>query len=63
MTPPVLIGNAVKSYAVCHKGVPVKQQQAKTEQKPDPRMAEYERYSRSYLQDLKQKASIDYRGS
>ncbi|MGO9485584.1 MAG: SurA N-terminal domain-containing protein [Rhodomicrobium sp.] len=63
MTPPVLIGNAVESYAVCHKGVPVKQQQAKTEQKPDPRMAEYERYSRSYLQDLKQKASIDYRGS
>ncbi len=63
MTPPVLIGNAVESYAVCHKGVPVKQQQAKTEQKPDPRMAEYERYSRIYLQVLKQKASIDDRGS
>jgi peptidyl-prolyl cis-trans isomerase SurA len=62
MTPPVLVGNAVESYAVCRKGVPVKQP-AKAEQKPDPRQAEYERFSRSYLQELKQKASIDFRGS
>ena len=62
MTPPVLAGSAVESYAVCRKGVPVKQT-AHTEQKPDPRQAEIERYSRSYMQELKQKASIDYRGS
>ena len=62
MTPPVLVGNAVESYAVCKKGV-VAKQQPKAEQKPDPRQAEYERFSRSYLQELKQKASIDYRGS
>jgi len=62
MTPPVQIGNAVESYAVCRKTVPVKTK-ASTEQKPDPRQAEYERFSRSYLQELRQKASIDYRGS
>ena len=64
MTPPVLVGNAVESYAVCKKGTVVKvQAKTKTEQKPDARQAEYERYSRSYLQELKQKASIDHRGS
>ncbi len=63
MTPPVLVGNAVESYAVCKRGVAVKAQQAKAEQKADPRQAEYDRFSRSYLQELKQKASIDYRGS
>ena len=44
------------------KSVPLKQT-AHAEQKPDPRQAEYERFSRSYLQELKQKAAIDYRGS
>ncbi len=63
MTPPVLVGNAVESYAVCRKGVAAKQQAAKAEAKPDPRQAEYERFSRSYLQELRQKASIDNRGS
>lgn len=62
MTPPVLIGNAVESYAVCKKAASAKAN-AQAGQKPDPRMAEYERFSRSYLQVLKQKASIDYRGS
>ncbi len=62
MTPPVLAGNAVETYAVCRKSA-VAKQQAKAEQKPDPRQAEFERFSRSYLQELKQKASIDYRGS
>ncbi len=63
MTPPVLVGNAVETYAVCHKGAAAPKQQAKGEQKPDARQVEYERFSRSYLQELKQKASIDYRGS
>ena len=64
MTPPVLIGNAVESYALCRKGVPTQQKaKAPGEQKPDPRQVEYERFSRSYLQEIKQKASIDYRGS
>ena len=63
MTPPVLVGSAVETYAVCHKGTAAPKQQAKGEQKPDARQAEYERFSRSYLQELKQKASIDYRGS
>lgn len=62
MTPPVVIGNAVESYAVCRKSVPVKQN-AQPAQKPDPRAAEYDRFSRSYLQEIRQKASIDYRGS
>lgn len=64
MTPPVLIGNAVESYAVCRKGIPAqKKAKAAAQQKADPRQAEYERFSRSYLQEIKQKASIDYRGS
>ncbi len=62
MTPPVVIGNAVETYAVCRKSLAVKQN-AHAEQKPDPRQAEYERFSRSYLQEIKQKASIDFRGS
>ena len=64
MTPPVLIGNAVEAYAVCHKGAAAAKAQAKpADHKPDARQVEYERFSRSYLQELKQKASIDYRGS
>ncbi len=62
MTPPVVIGGAVESYAICRKALVVKPN-AQAEQKPDPRQLEYERFSRSYLQELKQKASIDYRGS
>lgn len=63
MTPPVLVGDAVETYAVCKKGVAVKQTAAAAEQKPDVRQQEYERFSRRYLQELKQAASIDYRGS
>jgi len=62
MTPPVLIGNAIESYALCRKA-PVAKPNAQAEQKPDARQQEYERFSRSYLQELKQKASIDFRGS
>ncbi len=62
MTPPVVIGNAVESYALCRKSAPVKQN-AQAEQKIDPRVAEYDRFSRSYLQEIRQRASIDYRGS
>ncbi len=62
MTPPVLIGNAVESYAVCRRAA-IGKPNAQAEQKADPRMLEYERFSRGYLQELKQKASIDYRGS
>jgi peptidyl-prolyl cis-trans isomerase SurA len=58
MTPPVLVGNAVESYALCRKGAVVK-----AEHKPDARQAEFDRFSRSYMQELKQSASIDYRGS
>lgn len=62
MTPPVVVGSAIKSYAVCRKGIAVKTK-ASAEQKPDIRQQEYERFSRRYLQELKQAASIDYRGS
>jgi peptidyl-prolyl cis-trans isomerase SurA len=58
MTPPVLVGNAVESYALCRKGAV-----AKAEHKPDARQLEFERFSRSFLQEIKQSASIDYRGS
>ncbi len=62
MTPPVLVGSAIESYAICRKGLAVKAK-APTEQKPDVRQQEYERFSRRYLQELKRSASIDYRGS
>jgi len=62
MTPPVLVGSAIESYAVCRKGIAAKTK-ASAEQKPDIRQQEYERFSRRYLQELKQGASIDYRGS
>jgi peptidyl-prolyl cis-trans isomerase SurA len=59
MTPPVLVGDAVESYAICKKAVA----KAQGEQKPDVRQQEYERFSKRYLQELKQAASIDYRGT
>jgi len=62
MTPPVLVGSAIESYAICRKGIAAKGK-ASAEQKPDVRQQEYERFSRRYLQELKQAASIDYRGS
>jgi len=63
MTPPVLVGNAVESYAVCKRAVAAAKQKAPAEQKPDVRQQEYDRFARRYLQELKQSASIDYRGS
>jgi peptidyl-prolyl cis-trans isomerase SurA len=63
MTPPVLVGSAIESYAICRKGLAAKATKAGAEQKPDVRQQEYERFSRRYLQELKQAASIDYRGS
>ncbi len=63
MTPPVLVGSAIESYAICRKGVAAAKAKAGAEQKPDARQQEYERFSRRYLQELKQAASIDYRGS
>jgi peptidyl-prolyl cis-trans isomerase SurA len=62
MTPPVLVGNAVESYAICRKGV-IAKPNAQTEQKPDARQQEYDRFSRRYMQELRQSASIDYRGT
>jgi peptidyl-prolyl cis-trans isomerase SurA len=63
MTPPVLVGSAIESYAICRKGLAAKATKAAAEQKLDVRQQEYERFSRRYLQELKQAASIDYRGS
>jgi peptidyl-prolyl cis-trans isomerase SurA len=63
MTPPVLVGSAIESYAICRKGLAAKATKAAAEQKPDVRQQEYERFSRRYLQELKRAASIDYRGS
>jgi peptidyl-prolyl cis-trans isomerase SurA len=62
MTPPVLVGSAIESYAICRKGIAAKAVKTAAEQKPDIRQQEYERFSRRYLQELKQSASIDYRG-
>jgi peptidyl-prolyl cis-trans isomerase SurA len=62
MTPPRLVGNAIESYAVCKKTA-VASATAKGDAKPDIRQQEFERFSRSYLQELKRAASIDYRGS
>jgi peptidyl-prolyl cis-trans isomerase SurA len=62
MTPPVLVGNGVESYALCKKGT-VAKAGSPGEQKQDARQLEYERFSRSFLQEIKQSASIDYRGS
>ncbi len=63
MTPPVLIGGAVESYAVCRRSAVQKQQATPAQPKSDPRQEEYERFSKRYLQELKQSASIDYRGT
>ena len=63
MTPPVLVGNAVESYAVCRRSLPQKQQAATQQPKVDARQEEYDRFSRRYLQELKQSASIDFRGT
>ncbi len=63
MTPPVLVGGAVESYAICRKGVVAKAKPQAEQQKPDVGQVEYERFSRRYLQELRQSASIDYRGS
>ena len=60
MTPPVLVGSAIESYAICRKGIVASAKAS--EQKPDFRQQEYERFSRRYLQDLKRVALIDYRG-
>lgn len=49
MTPPVLTGDAVEVYAVCGK------------KQLDPNIAAFENLSRSYLQELREKASIDIR--
>ncbi len=62
MTPPVLVGNAVESYAVCRKGSSSKVK-PKAEEKPDARQAEYERFSKRYLQELRRTAEIDMKGS
>jgi peptidyl-prolyl cis-trans isomerase SurA len=63
MTPPVLVGNSVESYAICKKAVAAAKQKTPAEQKPDLRQQEYDRFARRYLQELRQSASIDYRGS
>jgi peptidyl-prolyl cis-trans isomerase SurA len=64
MTPPVLVGGAVESYAICRKGVVAKAAKPADQQKAaNNSQQEYERFSRRYLQELKQSASIDYRGS
>jgi peptidyl-prolyl cis-trans isomerase SurA len=71
MTPPLLSGGNVVAYAVCRK-VAVADKPAKGEAKEgdekeesasDLRQQEFERYSKRHLQDLRQSASIDYRGS
>jgi peptidyl-prolyl cis-trans isomerase SurA len=61
MTPPVLVGNAIESYALCRKGI-IAKAGAQAEHKPGARQLEFERFSRSFLQEIKQSASIDYRG-
>lgn len=63
MTPPVVVNGAIESYAICKKMIAAKPAKAPAEQKPDVRQQEYDRFSRSYLQQLKRSASIDYRGS
>ena len=62
MTPPVLVGSAIEFMLSAGKRSAAKAK-ASAEQKPDARQQEYERFSRRYLQELKQAASIDYRGS
>jgi len=62
MTPPAQVGNAIESYAICHKAMAANPK-AKPDEKPDIRQQEYERFSKRYLQELKQAASIDYRGT
>lgn len=62
MTPPLVSGSNVLAYAVCRKTVVAKNDDDQ-EDVSDLRQKEFERYSRRHLQDIKQSASIDYRGS
>lgn len=61
MTPPILLGDAIESYAVCKKLSTAKGSPASS--KPDQRQLEYERFSKRHLQLVKAGASIDYRGN
>lgn len=64
MTTPVVASSSVVAYAVCRKTVTSPAATtAQNDNKPDRRQQEFERYSRRHLQDLKQSASIDFRGS
>jgi peptidyl-prolyl cis-trans isomerase SurA len=63
MTPAVVVGGAVESYAICKKGAAAtaKAGAKPAEEKPDARQVEYERFSKKYLQKLRTEAVIDMR--
>ncbi len=62
MTPPLVSGSNVISYAICKKTIVAEAKEGEDEA-GNLRQQEFERYSRRHLQDLKQSAAIDYRGS
>lgn len=60
MTPPVIAGNAIESYAVCAKRIDAKQQTAAAaDPEDDKRQQEFRIYSERHLKDLKDRARID----
>jgi peptidyl-prolyl cis-trans isomerase SurA len=66
MTPPLLSGGSVVAYAVCRKVASSdkkKDGEGESESRAEMRQQEFERYSKRHLQDIRQAASIDYRGS
>ena len=61
MTPPIIVGGAIESYAVCSKTVAVAAQ--KGEQKAEAQdqiQEEFQLYSRRHLKDLKDRALLKY---
>jgi peptidyl-prolyl cis-trans isomerase SurA len=63
MTPPLVSGSSVVAYAICRKVRVADSKTRSAEDRPDQRQQEFERYSRRHLQDLKQSAALDFRGS
>lgn len=63
MTPPIVSGSNVVSYAVCRKTVTAAKDSGSEDEASELRQQEFERYARRHLQELKQSAAIDYRGS
>ena len=63
MLPPVVGPGGVELYAVCSRQVLKADDQKRTAAKEELRSKEFEMYAKRHLQDLREKATVDYRQS